>query len=194
MFVVCAGEGGAAPVHRGLSQGRGLSGAAALRCAGGGRNLPDQVTAGSGDADLVAESLLPACRVTGEEDYGRSTFWTGWPRWGWATWRRCRLTRGSGQHGRRLLCPAPGRGQSEFQASLCGTGHAVPQPSASRVPRCFLGTTVNSTAGNLDAVSGNGTCGSLNRAQSITANLDSNVLHQSLPSGQSFITRHPVTV
>lgn len=64
--------------------------------------------------ELVAESSLPACWVTDDKDYGRSTFWTGWPRWGWATWRRCRLTRGSGQHGRRPSRPAPGQSGSKL--------------------------------------------------------------------------------
>ena len=41
--------------------------------------------------ELVAESSLSACRVTGDKDYGRLTFWTGWPRWGWATWRKSAL-------------------------------------------------------------------------------------------------------
>lgn len=30
--------------------------------------------------EQVAESALPACWVTDDKDYGRSTFWTGWPR------------------------------------------------------------------------------------------------------------------
>lgn len=86
--------------------------------------------------ELVAEGWLPTRWMTCGEGYGRSTSWMGWRPRTWATWRRCRLTRGYGRYGRRLSCPAPGATASLKVRVLAGqwsedvwTRHRVPGDS-----------------------------------------------------------------
>ncbi|MYD89364.1 MAG: transposase [Caldilineaceae bacterium SB0662_bin_9] len=109
VFAAYAGEGGATRVHQRLF----LAGAAASaerrqRC-----GVPEEAATFRTKPQLSLELLieqvckgsLPARWVSCDEGYGRSTSKTGLQPRAWATWRRCRSTRGSGRSGRpRTQC------------------------------------------------------------------------------------------
>ena len=120
VFVAYAGTGGATLVHRRLFLTEAWTGDAAYaerrrRCgvpaeATDFRTKPQLALEMLGE--LVADGSLPA-RWGGLRRGLRpvgGTSWTGWPRWAWATWRKCRPTRGSGWNAPRPWCPARARG------------------------------------------------------------------------------------